>query len=319
MERNQSGLGGLFGPFAIDQTGLYERWRDWKLAQAPQSLGELVVEVEDPADLSDVERDALLACLRRANMALYAAKTVKVEKETIRQVGKRFGLERLDSNLMADDDGITPLHVAAGAAMERPRYIPYTNRAINWHTDGYYNTLDRQIYGLLLHCGCDAAEGGVNQLLDHEIAYIHLRETNPAFIAAMNHPEAMTIPENVVEGEELRPDRAGPVFMCHPELGTLHMRYTRRARNVIWRDDPVLKEAVACLEAFMDSDTPHVFKHKMTPGQGLVSNNVLHDRSGFHDDAENGKVRMIYRARYFDRAAGTSLSDALEKRDIDLI
>jgi len=309
MGRNQGSVGGLWGPFAVDQNDYYQRWRDWKMAQAPQRIEELVVEVDDPASLSGAERSELLARVRRANMALYTAKTIKVEKETIRKVGRCFDLENLDSNMLADDDGITPLHVAAGEANGRPRYIPYTNRAINWHTDGYYNTLDNQIYGLLLHCGCDAAEGGINQVLDHEIAYIHLRETNPAFIEAMNHPEAMIIPENVVEGEELRPDRAGPVFMCHPEAGSLHMRYTRRARNVIWRDDPVLKEAISCLEEFMDSDSPYIFKHKMTPGQGLVSNNVLHDRSGFADDADKGKVRMLYRARYFDRIGGTALND----------
>jgi len=309
MKGKQMSMTGLKGPFALDQNEQYQRWRDWKLKQAPTDLGELVVEVNDPENLSDTECNALRERVMRANMALYVAKTVHVDKETIRSVGRRFGLERLDSNMMADDDGITPLHVAAGEAMGRPRYIPYTNRMINWHTDGYYNTLDNQIYGLLLHCACDSAEGGVNQLLDHEIAYIHLREANPAYVEAMAHPEAMTIPENVVDGEELRPDRAGPVFMQHPAHASLHMRYTRRARNVIWRDDPVLKEAVTCLEAFMDSDSPYVFRHRMTPGQGLVSNNVLHDRSGFEDDAETGKVRMIYRARYFDRIAETALSD----------
>jgi len=40
---------------------------------------------------------------------------------------------------------------------------------------------------------------------------------------------------------------------------------------------------------------------------GLVSNNVLHDRAAFQDDESH--TRLIYRARYFDRLAGTDLSD----------
>jgi len=36
---------------------------------------------------------------------------------------------------------------------------------------------------------------------------------------------------------------------------------------------------------------------------GLLCNNVLHDRAGFSDDA--GHPRLLYRARYYDRIAGS--------------
>jgi len=45
----------------------------------------------------------------------------------------------------------------------------------------------------LLYCAQDATEGGENQLLDHEIAYILLRDADPRFIEALMHPAAMTI------------------------------------------------------------------------------------------------------------------------------
>ena len=38
---------------------------------------------------------------------------------------------------------------------------------------------------MLLHCVRDAAEGGVNRFLDHDIAYILLRDAIPTFIAAL--------------------------------------------------------------------------------------------------------------------------------------
>jgi hypothetical protein len=68
----------------------------------------------------------------------------------------------------------------------RGDFIPYTHKPINWHTDGYYNTLDRRILGMTLHCAQDAEAGGENALLDHEIAYIQLRDANPDYIAALD-------------------------------------------------------------------------------------------------------------------------------------
>ncbi|MCP5430235.1 MAG: taurine catabolism dioxygenase TauD, partial [Chromatiaceae bacterium] len=39
-------------------------------------------------------------------------------------------------------------------------------------------------------------------------------------------------------------------------------------------------------------------------GWGLISNNVLHDRSGFEDDPDPARKRLLYRARYYDRIRG---------------
>ncbi len=38
------------------------------------------------------------------------------------------------------------------------------------------------------------------------------------------------------------------------------------------------------------------------PGWGLICNNVLHTRTGF---ADGQPPRLLYRARYYDRLAGT--------------
>ena len=42
-----------------------------------------------------------------------------------------------------------------------------------------------------------------------------------------------------------------------------------------------------------------IFRTTLQPGQGLISNNVLHDRSGFDDDGEH--KRQLYRLRYYQR------------------
>jgi len=184
----------------------------------------------------------------------------------------------------------------------RGGYIPYTNRLIHWHTDGYYNALDHQIRALFLHCVSPAEKGGENALLDHEVAYIHLRDSNPEYIKAFMADDAMTIPANIVDGKEIRPDRVGTVFSVLPD-GNLHMRYTARTRSIEWKSDAVTQAAVKALEEFLDSSSPYIYRATLQSGQGLISNNVLHDRSGF-EDSEDVK-RLLYRLRYYQRIANT--------------
>jgi len=202
----------------------------------------------------------------------------------------------------ADEDGITSLMVAKEGT--RQTYIPYTNRPIHWHSDGYYNTLDKQIQGLLLHCVRSAKEGGANALLDHEIAYILLRDENPAYIQALMQPDVMCIPPNIVEGQEIRPQRCGPVFSLMPS-GHLHIRYTKRTRSITWKADEMTQAAVQFLEQLLDSDSPYIFRATLQAGQGLISNNSLHDRSQFTDCDELEQQRLLYRGRYYQRVAGT--------------
>ncbi|MCP4490753.1 MAG: TauD/TfdA family dioxygenase [Gammaproteobacteria bacterium] len=289
----------LLPQFDLDNEPAYRQWRERKLLDYPADIEQLIVEIRDPAHLSKTEREAMQRCIRKANMVIFSGPTASNPDKTIsRQLGAQFGLTALDSNTGADSDGVTSLEVRQN--QWHRHYIPYTNRAIHWHTDGYYNELSRQIYGLQLHCVRAAAEGGENALMDHEIAYILLRDRDPALVAALMHEEAMTIPENRVDEKVNRPDRSGPVFMAGAD-GTLHMRYTARKRHVIWREDSITRHAVTALNEILNSDSPYTCRATLQPGQGLLSNNVLHDRSGFDDDPE--APRLLYRLRYFDRIA----------------
>lgn len=290
----------LNSPFHPDNHQAFERWKGEKLANYPTSLSDLIVEIGDPRQLRKPEHDKLLSLCRKTNMAIWAGLSGHdSDKQIIRRLGRSFGLEHLDHNMCADNDAITSLTVQSDALHKG--YIPYTNRPIAWHTDGYYNTLEQQIHGLLLHCVRPAKEGGENELLDHEIVYLLVREENPDYIRALMHPQAMTIPANKTEGEELRPARTGPVFAIYPD-GHLHMRYTDRSRSIEWLKEPLLNEAVACLKKILMTPSPWHFKGRLEAGQGLLCNNVLHTRSGFSDD--DGQGRLLYRARYFDRIEG---------------
>ena len=66
-----------------------------------------------------------------------------------------------------------------------------------------------------------------------------------------------------------------------------------------------MQEALACLESLLTEDNPFVIRHRLEAGQGLLCNNVLHRRSGFRDgDGRAG--RTFYRARFYERIAGTA-------------
>ena len=184
-------------------------------------------------------------------------------------------------------------------------YIPYTDKPINWHTDGYYNYHGpgQAIRAMLLHCLRPADEGGVNRLLDPEIAYIRLRDSDPGFIEALMHPAAMTIPVSVEANGRVRPENRGPVFDVDSRSGALGMRFTARKRNVVWRDDPATRRAVDRLVAVLRDD-PLILETRMEAGQGLICNNVLHDRTAFAPSSDAGRGRLLYRVRYDDRIDG---------------
>ena len=286
-------------PFALDDKAAYERWRDRKLAEAPASAGELIVEVGDPRALSTAEHAALMARVRRCNMAIYAGAMLDEDTEIPRRLGEQFGLSRLDANWLAGEDGISEIRVFDDGTQKH--YIPYTDRPIKWHTDGYYNSPEWQIRGMVLHCVRRAASGGENRLMDHEMAYLLLREESPEHIHALMQADAMVIPERVDEKDGVRAAQGGPVFSLDGG-GNLHMRYTARTRSIAWKQDPATQAAVAALERLLNQDgTPHIFQAQLEPGMGLLCNNVLHDRATFSDDP--ARPRLLYRARYLDRIA----------------
>jgi alpha-ketoglutarate-dependent taurine dioxygenase len=288
----------MASPFDPADEVAYGEWRRRKLDSAPRRLEDIVVEIGDPRRLTPAERARLLERCAAANMAIYVGGTGRdPDKEIPRRLGAQLGLHTLDSHWLTDDDGISPLSVMA-AGSTRADFIPYTNKAIRWHTDGYYNPPERTVRGLLLHCVESAGEGGENQLLDQEIAYILLRDENPEFIRALMAPDAMTIPPRQDDEGVGRPEQPGPVFSVDSQ-GFLHMRYTMRAVNVAWKDDAATRAAKAALERLLATPTPWTLHGRLEPGMGLVSNNVLHDRSAFADSPE--RRRLLYRARYYER------------------
>jgi Taurine catabolism dioxygenase TauD, TfdA family len=311
-------------PFDLRDEASYQRWRAGKLASRARCVEDLIVDVADAAALGVAEREALLQRLARWNMALYRSPSAAPDKAIARAIGAQLGLHRLDANWLADEDGVSSITIrgslpptllrngppegerpawggpAPGGHDGRGGFIPYTDRAIKWHTDGYYHPAGRCIRAMVLHCVRPARSGGVNALLDHELAYIALRDASPVWIRALMAPDAMTIPSREGEAGVEREAQSGPVFSVDPKDGALHMRYTARTRSIEWKADAATHEAAAFLDRFLSHDNPHVLRVRLDAGMGIVAHNVLHDRSGFVDHPQ--QPRLLYRARYLDRA-----------------
>ena len=281
----------------------YQQWRSEMLKYKRPGLADLLVEIKDPFRLSDSEKMGIATRCAHHNVAIYQLSDNSCQKKAlVHALGEQMLMGSLDSNIRADEDSVSSLEVRA---QDGNQYIPYTNKALSWHTDGYYNPLDKQIFGIIMHCVRPAEEGGVNRLLNQDQVYIALRDENPAYIEALMHPEAMTIPDNVEGGRVIRAAQCGPVFMVKPsvgsEAGRLHMRFSARKRNIVWRDTPETHKAVGFINQLL-ADEKNVFKIALKAGQGIICNNVLHNRSSF-TDSETHK-RLMYRARYYGDVSG---------------
>lgn len=291
-------------PFNLDDERAYARWRAHKLRHYPAGLEAQRVPIARLERLTGGERDALVAACRRANFALYQTPAeAHTSMQSLAAFGEQLGLVDFDRHLWAPEAGIAELRREPGGG--RARYIPYTDRPMRWHTDGYYNGAGARVRGVIMHCVSPAAGGGANELLDPEMVYMALRDADPAFIEALMQPDAMTIPANTLEPGARRAAVSGPVFSVDPADGTLHMRYTARTRSIMWKDERATRAAVAFLEELLTAPVAHAFKVCLEAGEGIVCNNVLHTREAFEDDHATHKQRLLWRARYRNRVADT--------------
>jgi len=275
----------------------YDKWRTARLKAAEKARDYAPVAVDDLQNPGESVICELSKRCEEANFALYESE----ESDGVPPVGEfaaAFGLRVAETHRSADGTGAVALQVTDKAAQRG--YIPYSTRAIKWHTDGYYNAPDARISAMILHCVRPAADGGVNQLLDPEVLYIRLRDISRDHVRALMQPDAMTIPENHEPDGTLRPVSVGPVFYGDSETGQLQMRYTARTRSISWRDDPATSDAEACLRACLAADDPLMVQVAMKAGQGVLNNNVLHNRTEFHD-GQDTDGRLMIRVRFHNR------------------
>ncbi len=283
-------------PFSLENDDVYAAWRARKL-ELRRAL--------EPARAFGLGADGQLAAADLAAAArqvdafgfvLFAGDR-PLDKDGFIALNRQLGLERLDANPGADADRVTSL-TRVDDEDPRAQYIPYTNRALNWHTDGYYNGPGRAIQAFALYCVQPAARGGGNFLFDHEYLYLQIRDRAPELLRALMRSDLMRVPANVRDGRVVRAEESGPVFAIDGDSGALQMRYTSRPRNIVWKNDRQSARALDLVrELLMAGDG--TFEIRLRRGQGLVCRNLLHGREAYADDPAL-PPRLVFRARYLD-------------------
>jgi len=288
--------------FELGDDNAYRRWRERKLRDYPESAADITVDIAALTGPTHGECSAMRSAIERANMCRYRWRNPSSDaarsRAALSGLARTFGLARYESHPSAGADGLVALEMAEGG--RRSDYIPYTNRPLGWHTDGYYRCdgPDGLIRSVVLHCHRPAGEGGENGWLDHEIAYIRLRDADPDLIGALMHPAAMTIPADAAGPESRHRPSIGPVFAVDG-AGRLAMRFSARKRNVAWRDDAKTRAAAAMLDHVL-AEEPLVLRFRLDAGEGVIGNNVLHHRLAFAPAAAGTAGRLLYRLRSYD-------------------
>jgi alpha-ketoglutarate-dependent taurine dioxygenase len=277
----------------FNDTVQYQRWRAEKLAAQVSAVGDDIVKFQAPDQLTRHEWQQLRDGLSRRNYVVYESETKYWTKQQLLSFGQQFGLKLFDKHLFGTA-GVSDIQVSNNK--KQGEFIPYTSRRLGWHTDGYYNPNRHWVTAIILHCNQSAAEGGINRFVDPDLLYIYLQDQDPSLISALMAEDCLSIPAYDDGAGHVRPASHGPVFWFNDE-GLLQMRYTQRTTNINWSDDPVLTKARSLIDNWLEQ-SPDVLTYQLHPGQGVLSNNVLHCRSAFKDNEV--KPRQLLRARYLD-------------------
>ena len=220
---------------------------------------------------------------------------VSAQRTGVNLMARRLGLDRSDGGIISHTDQLSLLEDLSGSA--RGRFVPYSNRAMNWHTDGYYNEADKAVRCFTLHCLQAAAEGGVLTVMDPELLLIALYDEDPQLVSDLSHNNAMLLPSNVDAEGHNRADRQVPVIYAHQD-GELGLRFTTRTQHIQWRSLATQAAAKRALE-LVELNTQWHTQLRLLPGEGIVSRNVLHKRTAF-ENALDLPQRQMLRGRYLD-------------------
>lgn len=295
-----AGLGFSGAQWKLNESELYNRWRAQKIDLAAQQNSLKFIKIADLANPTSSERNLILTQCSINDFAFYTSKQPETDDGIaagLRSFTESFGLELGETHRSAGNHGVVALKVSE---REHQRgFIPYSRKAMNWHTDGYYNAPEDTIRSFVLHCAHPAGQGGQNQVIDPEIAYIRLRDLSLDHVAALMTDNAMTIPANTESDGSIRPASIGPVFKV--ENGALIMRYTARTRSIEW--SPSAAPAAAALQNILENESEFLIQTTLKAGQGVLSNNALHNRTSF-DPGSDASQRLMYRIRFQNRIEG---------------
>ena len=263
-------------------------WSAKKDLNIPSNINDLKVSISDINHVSKTEISQIKQKLTKFNCCIYASGTDLDDNSKIMRFAQSLGMRTYDSHNI-DDSAIST--ISADKNENNMRYIPYTNKGLNWHTDGYYDS--KPIFSWLLHCIEPALSGGENFLLDHELA---IREYILKYddIIYLTNNETFSIPTDEVAKREITSN-----YVCdmNNEYKKLHMNFSMRKENIIVNKNS--ESAMSKLIKIIKEDCKkYHLTYKLSKSEGIVSNNILHGRNAFKDGRG---MRKILRIRSHER------------------
>ena len=263
-------------------------WAAEKKANIPSNVNDLKIEIKDINHVESNEIRKIKALMKQYNCCIYNSNSELKSKAHLVDFAQSIGMVTYDINNI-DNDAVSS--ITRNKLNDKRGYIPYTDKALNWHTDGYYD--QKPIYSWLLHCMIPAEEGGENRLLDHELVireYV-LKHND---IDLLERDNAFTIPGNDDAG---RQDTESYVCSNKNKYKKLHMKFSMRKDN-IKLDEKVEVAMLKMKNIIMDDCKKYYLTYKLSKSEGIISNNILHGRNSYRD-GEN--MREIFRIRSYER------------------
>lgn len=263
------------------------RWAEEKERNIPQNIDGISVNIHDINNVKTSEIAKIKETINRYNSCIYSSSVPLESNITLLKFAELVGMRTYDCNNLESNEisTITPVE------NNKINYIPYTDKPLNWHTDGYYDR--KPIFSWLLHCVNPATQGGENYLLDHELAlreYVMRHDNINNLLAA----DALTIPESK---DTSRAKISTYIFSFENQYKKLHMRFSMRKDNI--DTSPKASEAITKLKKIIENDCgKYSLTYKLQKNEGIITNNILHGRNAFKDDKVK---RKLLRIRSYER------------------
>ena len=262
-------------------------WAEEKEKNIPQNTDGISVNIHDINNVKITEIDKIRETISKYNSCIYSSKIALKSNTNLLKFVELVGMKTYDCNNIESNEisTITPLQNS------KINYIPYTDKLLNWHTDGYYDK--KSIFSWLLHCVNPATQGGENYLLDHELVLREYLLRNDDINNLMAE-DALTIPASK---DTSRPEISTYIFSFKNKYRRLHMRFSMRKDNI--DTSAKASPAIIKLKEIIENDcAKYSLTYKLQKNEGIITNNILHGRKAFKDDKVK---RKLLRIRSYER------------------
>ena len=263
------------------------RWAEEKEKNIPQNSDGILVNIHDINNVKTSEIAKIKETIYKYNSCIYSSKIALKSNTNLLKFVELVGMRTYDCNNIESNEisTITPLQNS------KINYIPYTDKPLNWHTDGYYDK--KSIFSWLLHCVNPATQGGENYLLDHELVLREYLLRNDDINNLMAE-DALTIPASK---DTSRPEISTYIFSFKNKYRRLHMRFSMRKDNI--GTSAKASPAIIKLREIIEGNcAKYSLMYKLQKNEGIITNNILHGRKAFKDDKVK---RKLLRIRSYER------------------